>query len=110
MTSEGFDMNGLLAQAQAMQQGLLEAQAQAAATEIEVQAGGGVVKIVVTGGLEFRSITIDPKVVDPDDVEMLEDLVLAAIHDAVDQAQALSQEALGGLDLSSLGPLGLGGP
>lgn len=104
-----FDMNGILAQAQAMQQQLLEAQAEAASQEIEVQVGGGMVKIVVTGGLEFRSISIDPKVVDPSDVEMLEDLVLAAIHDAIEQAQALSQAALGGLDLSSLGPLGLGG-
>ena len=104
MTDE-FDMGALLQQAQAMQQQLLEAQAKAQSEEIEVESGGGVVKIRVTGGLEFRSITIDPRIVDPADVELLEDAVLAAIHDAVDAAQALSQEAMGG----AMGGLGLPG-
>src|SRR3954453_13861154 len=100
-------MGALLEQAQAMQQQLVEAQAAAAEQEIEVEAGGGVVKIRVTGGLEFRSITIDPKIVDPNDVEMLEDVILAALHDAVEQAQELTQQAgqqaMGGLDLGGLG-------
>jgi DNA-binding YbaB/EbfC family protein len=102
-----FDMGALLEQAQAMQEQLFEAQAAAAEQVIEVESGGGVVKIQVTGGLEFRSITIDPKIVDPSDVELLEDAVLAAIHDAVEQAQALSQQALGGLGLGGLGLPGL---
>ena len=107
--SEQFDMGSLLEQAQAMQQQLMEAQAAAAEQVVEVQAGGGVVKVSVTGSLDFLSVKIDPKVVDPGDVEMLEDLVLAAVRDAVEQAQALNQQALGGLGLGGLG-LGLGGP
>lgn len=107
----GFDLGGLLEQAMSMQSKLAEAQQQAAATEVEGQAGGGVVRVVVTGGMEFRSVHIDPEVVDPDDVEMLQDLVLAALRDAAERAAALGQEAVGGLgDLGDLGGmLGLGG-
>src|SRR5438552_2211069 len=93
------DMGDLLKQAQKMQQQLLDAQAAAGEAEVEGQAGGGAVKVRVTGGMEFRSVTIDPAALptgdpDPDDVEMLQDLVLAAIHDAVAKAQAVSQEAI----------------
>ena len=102
------DINSLLKQAQKMQQQLMEAQAQAAEQVVEGVAGGGVVKVTVTGGMEFRSVSIDPAAVDPDDVEMLEDLVLAAIHDAMSKVQDLSQQAMGGLDLGGLGG-GLGG-
>ena len=102
------DMNSLLKQAQKMQQQLMEAQQQAAEQIVEGVAGGGVVKVTVTGGMEFRSVSIDPAAVDPDDVEMLEDLVLAAIHDAMSKVQDLSQQAMGGLDLGGLGGL-LGG-
>lgn len=90
-----------------MQEQLLQAQAQAADTVMEGQAGGGVVKVTVTGAMEFRSISIDPKAVDPGDVEMLEDLVLAAIHDAMRQVQELQQQSLGGLG-GALGGLGGG--
>ena len=102
------DMNELLKQAQQMQEQLMQAQATAAEQEVEGQSGGGVVKVKVTGGMEFLSVTIDPAAVDPDDVGMLEDLVLAAIHDAMGKAQQLSQQAMGGLDLGALGG-GLGG-
>ena len=102
------DINSLLQQAQKMQQQLMEAQAQASEQVIEGVAGGGVVKVTVTGGMEFRSVSIDPAAVDPDDVEMLEDLVLAAIHDAMGKVGELSQQAMGGLDLGGLGGL-LGG-
>jgi hypothetical protein len=102
------DINSLLKQAQKMQEQLMEAQAQAAEEVVEGDAGGGVVKVTVTGGLEFRSVSIDPAAVDPDDVEMLEDLVLAAIHDAMSKVQELSNKAMGGLDLGGLGGL-LGG-
>src|SRR5438270_11582723 len=98
-------MGDLLKQAQKMQEQLMEAQAAASEQVIEGQAGGGVVKVTVTGGMEFRSVTIDPGAVDPDDVEMLEDLVLAAIHDAVAKVNDLSQQAMGGLDLGGLGGL-----
>jgi DNA-binding YbaB/EbfC family protein len=103
------DMNDLLKQAQKMQQQLLDAQAAAAEAEVEGQAGGGAVKVRVTGGMEFRSVTIDPSALpgggEPDDVEMLEDLVLAAIHDAVAKAQSVSQEAMGNLGLGDIGKL-----
>ena len=99
------NMNDLLKQAQKMQEQLMEAQAAAADQVIEGQAGGGVVKVTVTGGMEFQSVQIDPDAVDPDDVAMLEDLVLAAIHDAVARVNELSQQAMGGLDLGGLGGL-----
>jgi DNA-binding YbaB/EbfC family protein len=99
------NINDLLKQAQKMQQQLMDAQAAAAEEVVEGQSGGGVVKVAVSGGGEFRGVTIDPKVVDPDDVEMLEDLVLAAIHDAMGKVQEISQKAMGGLDLGGLGGL-----
>lgn len=117
---DGFDMSSLLGMAMDMQQQMLAAQDVAASTLVEGQAGGGVVKIGVTGAMEFQSVTIDPDAVDPDDVEMLQDLVLAALHDAVVQVNNLTRAAnpiaglglgdLGDLDLGNLGSLsGLGG-
>lgn len=103
------NMNQLLKQAQQMQQQLMEAQAAAAEEVVEGQAGGGVVKVRVTGGMDFQSIEIDRSAVDPDDVEMLQDLVLAAVRDAAAKASELSQQALGGiaggLDMGGLGGL-----
>jgi hypothetical protein len=99
------NMNDLMKQAQQMQEQLMQAQAAAAEQIIEGQAGGGVVKVTVTGGLEFKAVHIDPEAVDPDDDAMLEDLVLAAIHDAVAKVNELSQQAMGGLDLGGLGGL-----
>jgi nucleoid-associated protein EbfC len=99
------DMSDLLKQAQKMQEQLMDAQAAAAKQVVEGQAGGGVVKVTVTGGMEFMSVSIDPAAVDPADVSMLEDLVLAAIHDAVAKVNDLSQQAVGGLDLGGLGGL-----
>ena len=97
------DMNALLKQAQKMQEQLMEARASAAEQEVEGQAGGGVVKVRVTGAMEFRSVSIDPAAVDPDDVGMLEDLVLAAIHDAMARAEKVNESAMGGFDLGGLG-------
>jgi nucleoid-associated protein EbfC len=113
--TDQFDLGKLLAQAQEMQQRLLDAQAEAADAVFEGQAGGGAVTVSVTGGLAFQSVTIRPDAVDPDDVEMLEDLVLAAIRDAVAQMQVAQKGAMGdlglGLDSGALGGLGglLGG-
>jgi DNA-binding YbaB/EbfC family protein len=84
---------------QQMQQQLMDAQQTAASQVVEGRAGGGVVTVTVTGGLEFRDVTIDPSVVDPEDVEMLQDLVLAAVRDAVTRANELNRQALGGLGL-----------
>ncbi len=108
MSSEQFDMGALLEQAQAMQQQLIEAQAQAAEQVVEGQSGGGAVKVRVTGGMEFQAVTIDPAAVDADDIGMLEDLVLAALNDAVGKAQEAAQhftsQAMGGLDIGGITP------
>jgi len=104
MTDQGPDLGALLEQAQQMQQQLMEAQAAAAEQVHEGVAGGGAVHITVTGGMEFQSVTIRPDAVDPNDVDMLQDLVLAALHDAVNKVNAAQQQALGGLG----GMLGLG--
>jgi DNA-binding YbaB/EbfC family protein len=107
------DMGSLLGMAMEMQQQMIAAQAEAAEAVVEGQAGGGVVRIEVTGGLEFRAVHIDPAAVDPEDVEMLQDLVLAALHDAVARVNELTEAAnpLAGMDLANLdlGGMGLGG-
>ncbi len=105
------DLQGLLAQAQQMQEQLLAAQAEAAEQVFTGHAGGGVVLVELTGGMEVQAIRIKPEVVDPGDVEMLEDLVLAAFRDAVAQVQEGQQASLGGLGLGGAGGLGglLGG-
>jgi hypothetical protein len=102
----GFDLGGLLEQAAAVQQQMLQAQEKANAEEVEGVAGGGVVKVRVNGGMEFLSVSISPDVVDPADVEMLQDLVLAALRDAVDRVQELQAGSVGGIDL---GGMDLGG-
>ncbi|MHB8671827.1 MAG: YbaB/EbfC family nucleoid-associated protein [Acidimicrobiales bacterium] len=102
------DMGSLLAQAQRMQEQLLAAQQVAADQRVEGQAGGGAVRVEVTGSGEFLAVRIERAAVDPDDVEMLEDLVLAAIHDAMAKVAELSRQAMGGLDLGGLAG-GLGG-
>ncbi len=110
LSAGGFDMGSLLEQAMEMQRQLLAAQASAAEAVVEGRAGGGAVSIRVTGGLVFQSVTIAPDAVDPDDVELLQDLVLAALTDATDQIAALQQSSMGGLDLGAMGgALGLGG-
>src|ERR1700755_2946512 len=90
-------MQQLLQRAQKMQQGLAQAQEELAATEIEGQAGGGLVKATVNGSGELRVLVIDPKAVDPEDTETLADLVLAAVHNANEAAQAIQQAKLGPL-------------
>lgn len=102
------DMSALLAQAQQMAEQITAQQSAAQEVEVEGQAGGGAVKIRMTGGGEFLSVRIAASAVDPDDVEMLEDLVLAALNDAVAHAGELVQGPdLGGLDLGSMGLGGL---
>ncbi len=110
LLGEGMpDLGSLLETAQSMQQQLLEAQSELAETVVEGQAGGGVVKVVLTGALEFREVSIDSSAVDPDDIEMLEDLVLAALHDAMAKIHELQAAGpLGGIDIGGLGDL-LGG-
>jgi hypothetical protein len=103
------DLSGLLSQLGQVQQNLQQAQEAAATQVVEGSAGGGMVRVRVTGGLEFQEVTIDRSVVDPGDVEMLQDLVLAAVRDAVEKAQDMATDALGDVGLGgALGGL-LGG-
>jgi DNA-binding YbaB/EbfC family protein len=90
-------MQQLLQQAQKMQQDLAHAQEELAQSEVDGQAGGGLVKATVTGSGELRRLVIDPKAVDPDDTETLADLVVAAVQAANENAQQLQQEKLGPL-------------
>src|SRR5690349_3374982 len=82
---------------QQMQNRLAKIQEELAATDIEGSAGGGAVKVVVNGQREFKGITIDPEFVDPDDVEMLEEAITAAIQDAMRRAQELGEDRMGAL-------------
>ena len=111
MTDGGFDLGSLLEQAQAMQQQMAEAQEQQAAQMLTGSAGGGKVTVEVTGAGEFRKVSISPDAVDPEDVELLEELVLAALHDASTQIAELQEQAMGGMDIPDMGSLGgtLGG-
>lgn len=101
------DMQGLLQQAQQMQQQYAEVQAELAAAQVEGTAGGGLVKAVVTGDGNLVSVKIDPSVVDADDIETLEDLVVAAVHAANDRARKVAEEKMGALT-AGLGGLGGG--
>jgi nucleoid-associated protein EbfC len=91
------DMGQMLAQAQALQRKLGEAQEELAGTDVSGSAGGGMVTVVVSGDNAVRSVTIAPEAVDPDDVEILQDMVTAAVNDALQRAEALKQEKLGAL-------------
>jgi DNA-binding YbaB/EbfC family protein len=99
------DLGALLSRLGEVQHNLQQAQESAAARVVEGSAGGGAVRIEATGDLEIRRVSIDPSVVDPDDVEMLQDLVLAAIRDLIEQVQTEATQALGGLGLGGLGGL-----
>jgi DNA-binding YbaB/EbfC family protein len=93
----GFDMSDLLAQAQAMQNQLMEAQANLESQEIEGSAGGGLVTALVSGTGDLLSLTIHPQAVDPDDTETLADLIVAAVRDASENAKQVAAQAMGPL-------------
>jgi DNA-binding YbaB/EbfC family protein len=103
----------IMRQVQQMQAAMAQAQAEIAATEVSGSAGGGMVTATVTGSGDLKTIKIDPAAVDPEDVEMLEDLVVAAVAEARRAADALSQEKMGAITggLGSLmGGMGLNMP
>lgn len=89
------NMQALMRQAQRMQEEAMKASQEVEEAEVEGQASGGLVKVTLKGNKTPVAVNIDPSVVDPDDVEMLEDLVLAAFNDATAKADALKQEKLG---------------
>lgn len=105
------DMQQLLLQAQEMQSQLMAAQAELAQAQVSGQAGGGLVTATVTGAGELVGVVIDPKVVDPDDVETLQDLVIGAVAAANKAAQELAAQKMGPLagGLGGEGGLGLPG-
>jgi DNA-binding YbaB/EbfC family protein len=102
------NMQQLLAQAQKMQQEMLAAQEALKDEVVEASAGGGMVTVKVTGDLVIKSIEIDPAAIDPDDAELLQDMVLAAVNEAIRSAQELASAKLGGI-AGGMGGLGLPG-
>ena len=89
------NMQALMRQAQKMQEEALKAQAEVDEAEVEGTASGNLVKVVMKGNKELVSVSIDPSIVDPDDVEMLEDMVMAAINDASSKADTLRAQKMG---------------
>jgi nucleoid-associated protein EbfC len=104
-----FDMNKMLQEAQRMQAELAKVQEEAASEVVEASSGGGMVTVKANGGGEIVAITIDPKAIDPDDPEMLADLVLAAVNEALRSASALMESKMQGMLPGGLGGLGLPG-
>ena len=105
------NMNKMLQQVQKMQQDMVAAQEQLKHETVEASAGGGMVKVTVSGDLEVKSIVIDPAAIDPDDPELLQDMVLAAVNEGLRSAQELAASKMsgltGGLDLGGLGLPGM---
>ena len=96
------NLNQMMKQVQEMQAEMAKAQKELESEIVEASAGGGMVKVKITGGLEIREIQIDPDAVDPEDVEMLQDMVLAAVNEAVRSAQELAASKMN----QAAGPLG----
>jgi len=104
-----MDMDKLLQQVGQMQEQMQKAQAELASETVEATAGGGMVTVVANGAGEIKQIKIDPKAIDPSDPELLEDMILAAVNEAVRSAHSLMESKLGGLAGGALGGLGLPG-
>ena len=101
-----FDMNKMLREAQKMQEGLAKAQEEAANEVVEATAGGGMVTVKANGAGEVLEIKIDPRAIDPDDPELLADMVLAAVNEALRSARSLMESKMSGLIPGDLGGLG----
>ena len=99
----------MMQQVQKMQQEMQQAQEQLAHETVTASAGGGAVKATMSGGLELVSLEINPEVLDPEDVEMLQDMVLAAVNESLNSAQELASKRLGGIT-GGLGDLGINIP
>ena len=104
----GMDMNKMLQQVQQMQEQMTKAQEELAHETVEATAGGGMVTVKATGALQITEIKIAKEAIDPDDPEMLADMVLAAVNEALRSAQGLMESRLGGM-MGGLGGLGLPG-
>jgi DNA-binding YbaB/EbfC family protein len=104
----GMDMK-LMQQVQQMQEQMTQAQEELANEVVEASAGGGMVTVKANGALDIVEIKIDPKAIDPDDPELLADMILAATNEAIRSARSLMEQRLGGLAGGALGGLGLPG-
>jgi nucleoid-associated protein EbfC len=102
------NMNQMLKQVQKMQEDMMAAQESLKDEVVDASVGGGMVTVQVTGDLTVKSVKIDPQAVDPDDVELLQDMVLAAVNEALRSAQELASSKLGGI-AGGLGGLGIPG-
>jgi DNA-binding YbaB/EbfC family protein len=106
---EGMDMSKLLQQVGEMQQQMQQAQEELAKETVDASAGGGMVTVTANGAGAIKAIRIDPKAIDPDDPELLADMILAAVNEALRSAQSLAESKLGGRTGGALGGLGLPG-
>jgi DNA-binding YbaB/EbfC family protein len=102
-----MDINKLMQQVQQMQEQMTQAQDELAKEVVEASAGGGMVTVKANGAMEIVEIKIDPKAIDPDDPDLLADMVLAATNEAIRSARSLMEQRLGGLAGGALGGLGL---
>ena len=91
------NMNTMMKQAQKLQKKMLKTQEELATKTVEASAGGGMVKVIANGGQKIEAITLEKEVVDPEDIEMLQDLVLAAVNDALNKAQEMVSSEMGKL-------------
>jgi DNA-binding YbaB/EbfC family protein len=105
----GFDVNALMKQAQQMQQQMLEAQEQLKDEVVEASAGGGMVKVKMGGDLSLREIVIDPEAIDPEEAEILADMIQAAVNEGLRAAQELQNSKMGGITGGMGGMPGLPG-
>jgi nucleoid-associated protein EbfC len=107
----GFDLNAMMKQVQQMQADMTEAQEKLKDEVVEASAGGGMVKAKMSGDLRLLELAIDPEAIDPDDPDLLQDMVLAAVNEAIRSAQELAASKMGGVagGLGGLGGLGLPG-
>jgi nucleoid-associated protein EbfC len=105
----GMDMNAMLKQVQQMQAEMMEAQEKLKDEIVEASAGGGTVKVKMSGDLELKEVTIDPEALDPDDADVLADMVMAAVNEALRAAQERANEKMGGIAGGLGGPGGPGG-
>ena len=102
----GFDINALMKQAQQMQADMVEAQEKLKDEVVEASAGGGMVKVKMGGDLTLREIVIDPEAVDPEEAEMLAEMVQAAVNEGLRAAQELASSKMGGIAGGDLGGMG----
>ena len=106
----GLDVNAMMKQVQQMQSEMMEAQEKLKDEVVDASSGGGMVKVKVSGDLRLLEITIDPEAIDPEDADLLQDMVLAAVNEAIRSAQELATSKLGGIAGGGGGLGGLGLP